>query len=461
MVLAMEVLAARAMQPAIGSGPVGWAALLATALGTLAIGNLVGGRFFHERFEAERYFLSWALATAAASIVLLSQCYAPSAGIGGTATADCRRVYSRSDAPSRPAGDAGNPDAGDSPRRETPSPGGVGQGAVLAAGSGGGIAGALGAGLLLLPSLGLTRSFLTLAMLLAATAIPAVWTPAALDGRRPAAVYVPVRRWCLAPAAATLPVESLYGQFFFRDTGTGRVLLIDGLHQTALPTNSGPRSTAVWRSVELALMMRPTLGTASVVGLGGGLAPRLLAAHGVACRSVEVDPAVIEIARREFAFAGEVTPGDGRAVLARQDRRYDLIFLDVCTADRLPWHLFTIEAMQLIRRQLPPGGILAIQFVGDDGPWSASLVRTVEAAFGSGPLRDGRPTDSPRSGRPAVALRNGGRAAAIARRRCPTRPAGTLAADRAGRRRRTADRRLLSRRACLGTRCPPVAGHLS
>ena len=41
------------------------------------------------------------------------------------------------------------------------------------------------------------------------------------------------------------------------------------------------------------------------------------------------------------------------------------------------WHLFTLEAMQLLRGRLAADGVLVIQFIGDDGPWSASLVRTV------------------------------------------------------------------------------------
>ena len=46
---------------------------------------------------------------------------------------------------------------------------------VLAAGSGGGIVGALAAGLFFIPALGLARSFLVLAGLLAVAAVPAVW----------------------------------------------------------------------------------------------------------------------------------------------------------------------------------------------------------------------------------------------------------------------------------------------
>jgi spermidine synthase len=106
--------------------------------------------------------------------------------------------------------------------------------------------------------------------------------------------------------------------------------------------------------------------------------------HGVKCRSIEIDPAVADIARREFQFTGDVILGDARAVLARDRTRYDLIFLDACTADRLPWHLFTLEVLELLRGRLAAGGVLVIQFIGDDGPWSASLVRTVRGAFGRG-----------------------------------------------------------------------------
>jgi spermidine synthase len=376
----MEVLAARAMAPAVGSGPVAWSALLATALGTLAVGNLLGGRL--SRRAAANAILPWALAIAAAGIVLLSQCYAPLLGWAAEQPLVLGELAAAALLQAVPLVMLGilTPVILHGGDRIA----GPWAGAVLAAGSGGGIAGALGAGLLLLPGLGLARSFLVLAVLLAAAAIPAVWTGRRWTAAAVLLLIILYAAWRLAEPRQPYPVESLCGQVEVRETGLGRVLLVDGLRQTAFPTDLRPgEALRCGYLLELALAMRPGTKTALVVGLGGGLAPRLLAARGVACQSVEIDPAVIEIARREFAFAGDATQGDGRRVLARRARRYDLIFLDVCTADRLPWHLFTFEAMQLIHQRLTPGGILAIQFIGDDGPWSASLVRTVEAAFGA------------------------------------------------------------------------------
>ena len=119
-----------------------------------------------------------------------------------------------------------------------------------------------------------------------------------------------------------------------------------------------------------------------MIGLGGGLAPRLLEAHGLECESVEIDARVVGAARREFGFIGRCTIADGRRFLERTDCTWDLIVLDVCTSDRLALHLFTVEALATARRRLTEGGILAIQFIGDDGVWSSSVIRTVEHVFG-------------------------------------------------------------------------------
>ena len=74
-VLGLEVLAARAMAPAIGSGSAAWSSLLAVALGTLAAGNLLGG-FLADRASALA-ILAWSLVLAAVAVVGLSQVYPP------------------------------------------------------------------------------------------------------------------------------------------------------------------------------------------------------------------------------------------------------------------------------------------------------------------------------------------------------------------------------------------------
>ncbi len=380
-VLALEVLAVRAMAPVHGSGSATWAALLATALGMLATGNLLGG-FLSERADRNASII-WPLAVAAAYLMILSQAHRPILRWSAEPPLLLGAILAAATTQAVPMAMLGI---------TTPIILKCGQnhsghwaGIVLAAGCGGGIAGALVTGFLLLPGLGLARSFLCVAVLLAGTALPG-----ALMERRWLAgllllTSLASAAWCWARQQRDGVVESLYGQLEIRTTTSARVLLLDGLPQTALPERLVPgEALRQGYLLEIALTMRPRTKTALVVGLGAGLAPRILGMYGISCESVEIDPAVVEIARSEFGFTGRVTVGDGRTILSREHRSFDLIFLDVCTADRLSSHLLTVEAMRLMRDRLTPAGVLAVQFIGDDGPWSASVVRTIETAFGEG-----------------------------------------------------------------------------
>lgn len=380
-VLALEVLAVRAMAPALGSGSAIWAALLAVALGMLAVGNLLGG-LLSERADRGALIV-WALAVAAGYLVVLSQVHGPALRWLAEPPLVLGAILAAAMTQAVPLAMLGTTTPAiiqfGRPRS------GRWAGIVLAAGCGGAVAGALVTGFLLLPGLGLTRSLLVVAVLLAGTALPGAWTERRWWAGLLLLASLASAGWCWGRPAQGRVVESLYGQLEVRTTPSARVLLIDGLPQTGLPGQLAPgEALRQGYLLEIALAMRPRTQTALVVGLGAGLAPRILRMHGVACESVEIDPAVVDIARREFGLTGSVTVGDGRAVLARSDRRFDLVFVDVCTSDRLPWHLFTLEAMRLMRDRLTPAGVLAVQFIGDDGPWSASVVRTVRTAFGDG-----------------------------------------------------------------------------
>ncbi|MGO9111135.1 MAG: fused MFS/spermidine synthase [Thermoguttaceae bacterium] len=377
-VLAIEVLAARTMAPALGSGSIPWSVLLAVALGTLAAGNLAGGLMACR--VAAGAAIAWLLVGAAGWLVVVAFCYATLVrwGLGPSLLAAAVAAAMSIQAPPLALLGAATPII----LRRGQDTSGRWAGLVLAAGSGGGIVGALGTAVYLLPGVGLARSFLTLAAALAAAALP---------------IAVRQRRWILTSLLLgmiasivwnwpqrELPsvVQSAYGQIEVRGTPAS-LLLVDGLPQTGVPAELAP-----WDGLrqgyllEVALDIRPQPSRALVVGLGAGLAPRILALHGIDCETVEIDPAVVQTARGQFAFRGRVTIGDGRAVLAQSNRRYDLIVLDVCTSDRLAWHLFTIEMMRILNERLAPGGVLVIQFIGDDGTWSASLARTVDAVFG-------------------------------------------------------------------------------
>lgn len=104
-----------------------------------------------------------------------------------------------------------------------------------------------------------------------------------------------------------------------------------------------------------------------VIGLGAGS----IAAYGRkgdTFRFYEINPQVVELARREFTFLSaspatiEVVLGDGRLGLEREpDQQFDVLAMDAFSGDSIPLHLLTREAMATYLRHLKPGGVLAFQ----------------------------------------------------------------------------------------------------
>jgi len=102
------------------------------------------------------------------------------------------------------------------------------------------------------------------------------------------------------------------------------------------------------------------------VGLGVGT----IAAYGKAgdrYRFYEIDDAVVRAAHEHFSFIAdspatvEVAVGDGRLLLQQEaERRFDVLVVDAFSGDSIPVHLLTREAVELYRRRLAPGGVIAL-----------------------------------------------------------------------------------------------------
>ena len=102
-----------------------------------------------------------------------------------------------------------------------------------------------------------------------------------------------------------------------------------------------------------------------VIGLGTGT----IAAYGRAgdvFRFYEIDPHVLEIARRDFTFLGdspakiETALGDARLSLERESPQgFDVLAVDAFSSDAIPVHLITREALGIFLRHVKPDGIVA------------------------------------------------------------------------------------------------------
>ncbi|HAH04922.1 MAG TPA: hypothetical protein DCM05_00115 [Elusimicrobia bacterium] len=100
------------------------------------------------------------------------------------------------------------------------------------------------------------------------------------------------------------------------------------------------------------------------VGLGVGISCAD-ARKGTEWVFYELDPDVLDIARRYFSFLSrckadlQVVTGDARLSLQREPPgRFDLLYLDAFSGGSVPFHLLTKEALELYRSRLRPGGAM-------------------------------------------------------------------------------------------------------
>lgn len=103
------------------------------------------------------------------------------------------------------------------------------------------------------------------------------------------------------------------------------------------------------------------------VGLGGGTLIRAIRHYYPQAQIdvIELDPVVVEAARKFFGFVEDermtVYIRDARVqmrTLARQKARYDMIFLDAYRGGYIPYHLTTLEFMELVRSLLTDHGVV-------------------------------------------------------------------------------------------------------
>ena len=108
-------------------------------------------------------------------------------------------------------------------------------------------------------------------------------------------------------------------------------------------------------------------GRVAVVGLGAG-SLACYARAGDLWTFYEIDPVVVRIARdpKWFTYLQDCAPtarillGDARLSLqAAPDAAYDLLLLDAYSADAIPLHLITREALALYRRKVAADGVIA------------------------------------------------------------------------------------------------------
>jgi predicted membrane-bound spermidine synthase len=168
-----------------------------------------------------------------------------------------------------------------------------------------------------------------------------------------------------------------------------RFYLTDYLTQNVYDPASGTSAAMfTWMLEGLARSYAPRLDDVLCIGMGVGIVPRDLARSGSRVDVVEINPAVVPVARRFFDLdpeAFDLTIGDGRWFVNQSAARYDAVLLDAFVGDGAPSHLMSREAFAAIARVLKPDGVLVINTFVDFGSrddfLGASLMKTLRTVF--------------------------------------------------------------------------------
>jgi predicted membrane-bound spermidine synthase len=125
-----------------------------------------------------------------------------------------------------------------------------------------------------------------------------------------------------------------------------------------------------------------------VIGLGGGalLEPLRRLVPDVRIDVAELDPQVIALARRWMGArerpGDRFVTGDGRRFLQGTDRRYDLIYVDAFSGDRMPASLATTEFARLAADRLRSDGVLAFNLLTAPGaPLTDAIAASARSSF--------------------------------------------------------------------------------
>jgi spermidine synthase len=203
-----------------------------------------------------------------------------------------------------------------------------------------------------------------------------------------------------APAVAAGKViheqTSPYHHIRVIETSTERILCFDDATQTRMQLADPLKGHFEYSEIfQMSMLWNPAATNVLMIGLGGGSAQRSFEHYwtNVAVESVEIDAAVLRVAKDYFKFEEgprqKVNIADGRMFLRRGQTKYGVILVDAYVQGRygsaIPYHLATKEFFQLAAGRLSTNGVLAYNVIGTTDGWQADIVgavyRTMKEVF--------------------------------------------------------------------------------
>jgi spermidine synthase len=401
-VLVIEIIGTRILSPFFGSGIYTWSSLIATTLGALALGYVLGGRFA-DKYPYPVILFSlclsagiWTMLTPWLAGMLLPQLvdvadmrvgiffsslmlFFPNLLFLGAICPFAIRLIS-----------------------ETNVGAGTNSGLIFSVSTIGSLLAAIASGFILIPSYGVITIFSASGFILAALSILGYGyiglIKSALLTALMSVLMVYMASTYQPAISGTLQLldsePSFYGQVQVIQKESFKTLLVDGVGQNYVAENNNYVTddnayvADYIKFISLVPQLLPaaeSIQSSLVIGLGAGELPMLLANAGLQVDVVEIDPIVKLMAEKHFAFElpqEQIFIADGRYFLSHTEKKYDYIVLDAFNSDQVAWHLLSREALQTTRKRLSEHGLLAINFTSQTGSKDiASLQATLNKVF--------------------------------------------------------------------------------
>ncbi len=192
--------------------------------------------------------------------------------------------------------------------------------------------------------------------------------------------------------------DSVYHHIKVVQEGSQRGLRFDNNHyQTLIDINNPFRGHFSYVDLLFqSFLFQPEPDSVLMLGLGGGSAQSLFRHYqpDLDILSVEIDPAVVDVAEEYFFYDREELPvdiSDARAWLRRSRTKYDLIIQDTYSSNAygtfIPFHLATLEYFLLVRDSMSDDGVLAVNVIGtvyggEPNRVITAVYRTMHEVFG-------------------------------------------------------------------------------
>lgn len=206
--------------------------------------------------------------------------------------------------------------------------------------------------------------------------------------------------WRVAPAPAVneqgetvlFRQDTQYHRITVTEGDSARHLRFDRSHQSAISLDDPYESRIRYPDyMHLALTLKPDAERVLVLGLGGGaITKRFWRDYpGVSVDSVEIDPVVVDVARKYFWLPEDersrVFVEDARRYVQTTGETYDIVIVDAYYSDALPFHLTTEEFLREVKAVMSPDGVIAYNVIsapeGDASKLFRSMYRTAEGVW--------------------------------------------------------------------------------